>query len=131
MSLVGEDKEFCKQPPIAILSVVREFYANAYEHQGSVARVRGKAVAFDRTTLSRFYGLENIEYDEYSAYVDDHVDLNEIINTICKPSTQWKMSNGEAISVKTSTLTKEAKIWHYFVGARFMPSSHLRDMTRD
>ena len=63
--------EFCKQPPAAILHVVREFYANAYEHQGSVARVRGKAVAFDRTTLNRFYGLEDIEYDEYSTYVDD------------------------------------------------------------
>ena len=41
------------------------------------------------------------------------------------------MSNEEAILVKTSTLTKEAKIWHYFVGARFMPSSHLSDVTRD
>ena len=68
--------EFCKQPPAAILPVVREFYVNAYEHKGSVARVRGKAVAFDRTTLNRFYGLEDIEYDEYLAYVDDQVDLN-------------------------------------------------------
>ena len=63
--------------------------------------------------------------------MDDHVDLNEIVNTICKLGTQWKMSNGVATSVKMSTLTKEAKIWHYFVGARFMPSLHLSDVTRD
>ena len=67
--------------------MVREFYVNAYEHQGSVARVRGKVVAFDRTTLNRFYRLEDIEYDEYSAYLDDHVDINEIVTTICKPGT--------------------------------------------
>ena len=41
------------------------------------------------------------------------------------------MSNEEAISVKTSTLTKEAKIRHYFGGARFMPSSHLSDVRRN
>ena len=67
-----------------------------------MTRVRGKAVAFDRTTLNCFYGLEDIEYDEYSAYVDDHIDLNEIVKTICKLGTQWKMSNEEAISVKTA-----------------------------
>ena len=94
-----------------------------------MAKVRGKAVAFDRSMINRFYGLEDIEYDEYSAYVSDHVDLNEIVNTICKPGTQWKMSNGKATSVKTSTLTKNSKIWHYFVGARFMPSLYLTDVT--
>ena len=91
----------------------------------------GKRVSFHRTTLNCFYGLEDIEYDEYLAYAYDHVDLNEIVTTICKPGTQWKMSNREAISVKTSTLTKKAKIWHYFMGARFMPSSYLSDVTSD
>ena len=33
--------------------------------------------------------------------------------------------------MKASTLTKNAEIRHYFVGARFMPSSHLSDVTRD
>ena len=72
--------------------------------------MRGKAAAFDRSTLNRFYRLEDIEYNEYLTYVSDHVDLNEIVNTICKMGNQWKMSNGEATSVKASTLTKDAKI---------------------
>ena len=114
-----------------ILPLVREFYANAYKHQGSVMNVSGKEVAFDISTLNHFYGLEDIEYDEYSTYVIDHVDLNKIANAICKSDTQWKMSNGEATSVKVSTLTKDAKTWHYFLGARFMHSSNLSDLTRD
>ena len=40
-------------------------------------------------------------------------------------------SNEEAISVKTNTLTKEAKILRYFVSIRFMPSLHLSDVTQD
>ena len=42
--------------------------------------MRRKAIAFDRTILNHFYGLEDIEHDEYSTYVDDHVDLNEIVH---------------------------------------------------
>ena len=66
---------------------MREFYVNAYEHQGNVVRVRRKLVAFDRSTLNCFYRLEDTKYDEYSAYVSDHIDLNEIVNAICKLGT--------------------------------------------
>ena len=58
-----------------------------------------------------------MEFDEYSAYVSDHVDLNEIVIAICKSGAQWKIS----------LLSQKAKIWNYFVGA----SSHLSDVTRD
>ena len=88
-------------------------------------------MAFNRTTLNQFYSLEDIEYNEYSAYMSDHVELMVIVNAIYKSSIQWKMSNGEACSVKSSTLTKDANIWHYFMGARFMSSSHLSDIIRD
>ena len=67
-------------------------------------------MCFYRSTLNRYYGLQDIEYDKYLAYVSDHVDLTEMVNAICKPSTQWKMSNGEVTLVKVSTLTKKAKI---------------------
>ena len=52
---------------------------------------------FDKTTLNWFYSLEDIEYDEYSAYVGGHVDLIEIVNAICKLGTQWKMPNGKGL----------------------------------
>ena len=44
----------------------------------------GKLVVFYRSTLNHFYGLQDIEFDDYLAYVSDHVDLNEIVNAICK-----------------------------------------------
>ena len=73
----------------------------------------------------------DIKYDDYSAYVSGNVDLTEIGNAVYKPGRQWKMSNEEACSVNASILTKDAKNWHYFVGARFMLSSHLNDVTKD
>ena len=33
--------------------------------------------------------------------------------------------------MKANTLSNRAKIWYYFLGARFMPSSYLSDVTQD
>ena len=40
------------------------------------------------------------------------------------------MSGGEAILVKANTLSKNAKIWHYFIGSQLIPSSHLSDVKK-
>ena len=42
------------QPKAVVLQVVREFYANAYEHENCRALVRGKRVAFYRTTINQY-----------------------------------------------------------------------------
>ena len=41
------------------------------------------------------------------------------------------MSSGDAVSAKVSTLSKNAKVWHYFIRSRLIPSSHLSDVTKD
>ena len=74
--------QFCKQSQAAIIPLVQEFYANAYEHQGNIVRVWGKQVRFDCKTLNQYYALYDIKFDEYSAYVRDHVDLTEVADTI-------------------------------------------------
>lgn len=102
--------QFCKQLESAILPLVRKFYANAYEQQGNVVQVQGKEVKFDRTMLNHFYSLRVIYNGKYMTYLSDHVDLAKIANTICRPGTQWKISNGEAHSVKANTLFLEANI---------------------
>ena len=62
------------QPEAAVLPVVREFYANAYEHENCRAFVRGKRVAFDRTTINQYYSLPNIDDDEYNTYFSKDLD---------------------------------------------------------
>ena len=58
-------EELVKHPEVAVVPVVREFYANMEEHQNFQVVVRGRMVPFDRTTINQYYNLPNIDNDGY------------------------------------------------------------------
>ena len=62
-----------QQPEAAVMSLVRESYANAKEHDDFKIFVRGKWVSFDRSIINHFYQLPDID-DEYSQYIADELD---------------------------------------------------------
>lgn len=123
-------EELVKQPEAAVVSVVREFYANMKEDDISVF-VRGKMVPFDRTTINRLYHLPDIEHDEYSTYAREELDLEQVILKLCRPGTQWKFRGHEALSFKTSELSVTNKVWHSFICAKLLPVTHISDVTRE
>lgn len=45
-------EEFSKQLQVALVPIVRGFYANAKEHRDLKAYVRGKWVAYDRNAIN-------------------------------------------------------------------------------
>ena len=53
----------CEHPDPVVVPIVREFYANGKERDGFRVFVRGKWVAFDRTTINGYYGLVDLEDD--------------------------------------------------------------------
>ena len=53
----------CEHPELAVVPIVREFYANGKERDDLRVFVRGKWVKFDRTTINHYYGLADIEDD--------------------------------------------------------------------
>ena len=55
----------------AIVPMIREFYANGHERNGFTITVRGKSVSFDHSTINRYYGLANIEDDEYQPSIEN------------------------------------------------------------
>ena len=47
--------------------------------------VRGKWIKFDRTTINHYYGLTDIEDDQYQALLDsEEAKWDEIKNALCK-----------------------------------------------
>ena len=62
----------CDHSNPAVVLVVREFYANGLEQDGFSIMVRGKSVPFDRSTINRYYGLADIEDDEYQPLVENN-----------------------------------------------------------
>ena len=117
----------CEHPDPAVVPIVREFYANGKERDGFRVFVRGKWVAFDRTTFNGYYGLIDIEDDQYQALLEsDKTNWDDIKNALCKEPVAWKRyTNGGLKSFPGQAMKKIAKIWHYFVCAKLQPTTNV------
>ena len=60
----------CEHPDSTVVPMAREFYANGKERDNFMIFVRGKWVFFDQTIINQFYGLENIDNDEYHPLIE-------------------------------------------------------------
>lgn len=58
--------------------MVREFYANAIECDNFQVFVRGKPMSFARSIINQFYNLLDIEKDDYSTYLNEELNLDEV-----------------------------------------------------
>ncbi len=123
--------EFCAQPKMAIVPIVREFYANAPEHDNRKVFVRGKQVSFSGKAINKFFKLPDFERDEYTEFIGKQIDYQEIIQEIAVPGTQWKFTDDRPVTFKSLGLTRECKAWYYFLGARLMPVRHFSDITKE
>ena len=61
----------CEHLEPAVVPIVREFYANGMKRDGYKVFVKGKWVPFDQTTINNYYGLNNVDDEEYQAIVDN------------------------------------------------------------
>ena len=61
----------CKHSNLAVVLIVREFYANGIAEEDFKVMVRGKKVPFDRTIINKYYELEDVEEDEYHPLIEN------------------------------------------------------------
>ena len=117
----------CEHPDPAGVPIIREFYANGKERDGFHVFVRGKWIAFDRTTINGYYELADTEDDQYQALLEsDETNWDDIKNALCKEPVAWKRyTNGGLKSFSRQAMKKIAKIWHYFVCAKLQPTTNV------
>ena len=117
----------CEHPDLAVVSIVREFYANGKERDGFRVFVRGKWVAFDRTTINGYYRLADLEDDQYQALLESNeTNWDDIKDALRKETVAWKRyTNGGLKSFLGQAIKKIAKIWHYFVCAKLQPTTNV------
>ncbi|GMN43038.1 hypothetical protein TIFTF001_012240 [Ficus carica] len=73
--------KFAMHPESSITIVVYEFYADAYSSRDEVIYVIGKWVPISQTIINEYYGLHDIERDDYQRYLEN-VDIDEIKSSI-------------------------------------------------
>ena len=74
--------------------------------------VRGKWVVFDRTTINGYYGLPDLEDDQYQALLEsDATNQDDIKDALCKEPVSWKRyTNGRLKSFLGQAMKKISKI---------------------
>lgn len=76
--------------------MVREFYVYTNEHQDLKVYVRGKWICFDWTTITQYYGLPDIDEDDFFGLRDvGTIDLTDVIRELAYPAVTWKWSGSD------------------------------------
>ena len=125
-------RDFAKHPQPAVISIVREFYANFPKDAADWVWVRGNRVAFDSQSINQFFHLQDDEdgYEESLSALEDH-EWDELLLRVCVPGTSWEKSSHGAWTVNRASLLPEAKVWYHFLKTRLLPSTHGKTVSKD
>ncbi|XP_075492501.1 uncharacterized protein LOC142530555 [Primulina tabacum] len=106
--------KFGEQPKAAVVSVVREFYANASEQIDGKAFVRGRLVTFDSLTINALLETADVDDSEFEALVVNP-NYTMIIETLCHPGAMWKPLGGPPSCFDEKYLKTGIALWYLFV----------------
>ncbi|KAK8967931.1 hypothetical protein KSP40_PGU015782 [Platanthera guangdongensis] len=120
---------FCHPRTEAVLPWVYEFYANARFREGTTVSVRGKQVDFSAATINNFFELDD-DTEGSLMTLQATVPPSEIATTVCcVPQPEWARRSFKAI--KSTSLSREAKVWLLFINASILPTRHLNNISLD
>lgn len=124
--------EFTKQSEAAVIFIVKELYVNANEIQDYVVQVRGKSVSYDKVSIKSYYQITDMSDDNvYTEYVDNYLNLDQVIKYLCRPGADWKAKEHEAINFSNKELSRYGKAQYSFICAKLMPTTHVSDVIKD
>ncbi|MCQ7926300.1 hypothetical protein NP234_24245, partial [Salmonella enterica] len=90
----------------------------------------GKNVIFNGAAINRLYNLPIPPVDEVTQLYND-IDMNEVTEVICGRPVAWVRVKGALSTLYSKELTPDMKVWHHFLCARLVPTSHLTDVNKD
>ncbi|XP_012829106.1 PREDICTED: uncharacterized protein LOC105950298 [Erythranthe guttata] len=111
-------KYLAKRPEDYNENLVRLFYANAGFHPGSVVVLRDIEVRYDAATINKFFHLPEVSTEPFQQ-LKMATTYEELIQTLCPRGSKWQ--KGEHW-FRRGELSREAKVWMYFVSSRLMPT---------
>ncbi|XP_073034928.1 uncharacterized protein [Primulina eburnea] len=123
-------EKFGAQPRAAVVSIVREFYANAGEKTDDKAFVRGKLVSFDSEIINAFLETPEVDDSTFQALVANP-DYTVIIDTLCHPGAIWKPVGGSPSCFDEKYLKADNALWYLFLARRMMPVSHKSEVQKE
>ena len=93
--------------------------------------MRGVWVPFNGATINKVLGLSDIDSDEF-IQLFQNPNYKEILKQVVGPNATWSTKKDRWFyEIQRGSLTKEAKVWFYFMSSRLLPSKHVSIVYRD
>ena len=113
-------------------TLVREFYANMVGRKETQCYVRGKWISFHKDDIIHLLKLGKLKDGPKFKKLKENPNFKKICELLTVGNGEWKGNTKTAYeSIARGPLTKEAKVWFYFLSSVLMPSKHRRTMKQD
>ena len=115
----------CSAQLVAVVQLVREFYANYDPAVPGSVYIRNQRIPFTAEDINRLYNLPDVE-DMFFDSVDDLDDakLDEILQTLCVEGATWTRASHGSMTFPSTFLKPGLRLRYHFLKFQLMPSTH-------
>ena len=123
---------FYEHKPVGFAVVVREFYANMMGKKEKSCYVRGKWISFDREAIKKTFNLKELNDGSKFKQLRKEPEYQKIVELLTNGKGEWKAIKKNPFEfIAIGSLTKEVKVWFYFLASIMLPSKHLSTIQQE
>ena len=102
------------------------------EEKGKKVYVRGKWIDFNKETINELFNLKVQKDRSKFKRLLNEPEYQKMVDLQIAGKGKWKVTKKTLYeSIAIGALTKEAKVWFYFVSSVLLPSKHLSTVRRN
>ena len=117
--------KFCKHYKTGYAAIVREFYSNLVGRKENSVFVIGVWVPYGAETINAIYGMAGQRHGSKFKKLLANPNREKIVRKLTDGKVQWDQEKGAPRTINRGDLTKEAKVWFYFLASVMVPTKHV------
>ena len=119
-------KFFCEHKVPGFAALAREFYANMVGMKEDSVYMRGVWVPFGHRRINEIFQLKELKHGSKFNKMVENPDHGKTLNLLTAGKGKWEATKKNPHhAINRGALTKEAKVWFYFLCSVVIPTKHL------
>ena len=115
----------CAHQKSGYAAVVREFYSNLVGRKDNTVFVRGVWVPYGAKAINEAYRMAVHKHGSKFKKLLENPNLDKVAKKLTDGKAQLRQEKGGPKTLNRGSLTKEAKVWFYFLASVLVPTRHL------
>ena len=117
---------FCEHKASGFSALAREFYANMVGMKEDSVYVRAVWVSFRHRRINEMFKLRELKHGSKYKKMVENPKYEKILNLLTAGKGKWEATKKNPHhAINRGALTKEAKVWFYFICSVVIPTKHL------